>query len=246
MDNLYQGNDEEAAQRRRNKNPQTEDPEELAALQSHEFEIHCILQQAMNNGRRRVYTQAPADGGAGVGEDESSSSSAADGGNGHQQAKSSSSPMPPHMLYYSHEPPFVLNVKLVDRPSVGASITLSQTPLDPVPFSPTLATIDMVKRKLIQDSFAVSQLNLYAPNGLIRPFQIGRIQSTTGDFLPFDFSETVTSAGLQSGSSVFVKVNNDHYLPAGVVTTTVEQISEGKDGEIRERINRIMHGRMSG
>lgn len=243
IDGMFRA-DEESANLVRTRPTDPADQDEANEMRSHEFEVHTILQQALNNGKRRVY-QRPED------MDDAAMNANADAGMQGLAAGMTG-------MAVSSEAPFVLNLKLAEHPSIGAAVTLSQTPLDPVPFHPTLNTVDFVKRKVIQDTYAVSQLNLYTASGLLRPFQLvccvvfvlnvcrsgykrynrhhqGRLAS--GEFRAFDFSETVTSAGLHSGATVYVKV-----LRSAAAASADEHPQDEEIREVRERINRLNAG----
>lgn len=215
-----------------------EDPRQAQVI---EYEIQSILHQAVHNGKHRVYVEPevalqPRHGSFSAITGQEPPITFADTYQRQREKNESKNEVllgPPHLLHF----------KLYDRPQIGSSLRLhSHMEDDSSPFVPALATIDSVKRKLIQDQFATSQLNLFdLKTGLLKPFLLGRLAKTT--FLPFDFSETMISAGLPSGSTVYVRVlDQDHQESTGpsdpiILANGSMDGGQGVDEAIRERLN---------
>jgi hypothetical protein len=129
---------------------------------------------------------------------------------------------------------FIINIKSLENPrALGTRLNLTAPGTDYNSigglFTPENANFDFIKRILVKDSFAVSQLNLVHPvTGIVRPFELGKLvtvddESDEIEFMPIDVSYTLKSINVKSGSTLFVR------------NITTHEGSSGGDGTERER-----------
>ena len=134
------------------------------------------------------------------------------------------------------EAPFILNLKSLDKPQFGTSITLNPivgTPniSDPI-FDISSCTVDMIKRRIIQDTYAAGQLNLFAKNGsYVRPFEIGKFHSAEAYFERLEFDSTIESAQINNGDFLFIRIVREEDTKAAederIVRERIERINDG-------------------
>ncbi|KAI8799781.1 hypothetical protein BJ742DRAFT_781018 [Cladochytrium replicatum] len=98
---------------------------------------------------------------------------------------------------------YFINIQRYDDSAVGASIEVSTLEI----------SVDMLKRQISEDAYAVAQLGLVGQGedvvgrGIVKMFVVG-YEDEEGAFRPFEFTESLKALGIRSGQTLLVKALN--------------------------------------
>lgn len=131
--------------------------------------------------------------------------------------------------------PFQLNIKLIDQPRIGVTLTLNRRLAGSLyeRCDPSKILIDDIKRKIVEDPYNASQLGLVSAANRLRIFQLGVLDADSGEFEEFDFSDSLQTVGISNNDTLYVQVTD------GMFADNPHAAESSMEAQLRARINRI-------